>query len=188
MNNQDELIRLLEFMKTQTLKNYVIAGLDSSLIQNGCVRYFENSRDHQDFITPHSHRFDFACIVLEGTVANSIWEPTTEEEGDFFQTSFIHYDGKIGDYDRAPDGRNWYKAKTNLYRAGDIYSMTTEQIHSIKFGRGAKVLFFEGPSILDCSLIIEPVVDGEVIKTLETKDYMFKKEGDKSEALHSNKR
>lgn len=59
--------------------NYVIPGLTSSLIgeqsPHGSVRVFQCLRDHQEVITPHSHRFDLTCIVLRGSVMNRIWEP-----------------------------------------------------------------------------------------------------------------
>ena len=47
-------------------------------------------------------------------------------------------------------------------------------IHSINFSKGAKVLFFEEPSCSNKSYIIEPIVNGEVIRTYVNKDYMFK--------------
>ena len=173
MKNAHALIRIVEFMKSDKLENYVIAGLDSSLLKNGTVRYFENSRDHQDTITPHSHRFDFACLVLAGSVANSLWNATNESNGDFFEETQLIYDGGPGQYKRKVEGRNFYRPVTTIHEAGDVYAMHADAIHSIKFSRGAKVLFFEGPTMLDRSLIIEPVVNGRVIPTLETRDYMF---------------
>jgi len=52
--------------------------------------------------------------------------------------------------------------------------MKADQMHSIDFSKGAKVLFFEGPRLSDTSEIIEPVVRGEVIRTYIKQDYMFK--------------
>ena len=66
MKNLNKLIEILQDMKTSKVANYVIAGLDSYMLENGNIRMFENSRKHQDMITPHSHRFDFVCLVLSG--------------------------------------------------------------------------------------------------------------------------
>jgi len=56
-----------------------------------------------------------------------------------------------------------------------MYSMRHDEIHSIVFGRGSQVLFFEGPEKTDKSTILEPVVKGLVIPTYENRDYMFNK-------------
>lgn len=171
-----ELIEIVEKMKQSRVMNYVVAGLDSYLLSGGVVRLFECSRDHQDQITPHSHRFDFACLVLAGTVTNRIWEECTESEGDFFQSSKLTYKGDIGKHSVARGGRNWWRYTDWHYSAGDCYSMTADQVHSIQFSRGAKVLFLEGPQYSNTSLIIEPVVHGKVIPTYQKREYMFQRD------------
>ena len=170
------LIDQLDQMKDNRLSNYVIAGLDSYLISKGRVRYFENTRNHQDSVTPHSHRFDFTCLVLEGQVINRLWDPCNEAQGDFFQESRLQYTGFVGVHHVYPEGRGWWRFRDLRFECGDLYSMTHDQIHSIQFSKGAKVLFFEGPEKADESRILEPVVDGLVIRTYETKDYMFRKD------------
>jgi len=175
MKNLHKLIQILQDMKTSRVANYVIAGLDSYMLEAGNVRMFENSRNHQDQITPHSHRFDFVCLVLSGYVINKIWTHTNDELGDVFEESVIKYSGKIGEHSKQKCGRNYYNFECNKYVEGQCYSMTSEQIHSIQFSKGAKVLFFEGPSLSEESIIIEPVVDDLVINTYESRDYMFKK-------------
>lgn len=171
-----DLIETIEKMKGSTLQNYVIAGLDSSLLNKGCVRYFENSRDHQDAITPHSHRFGFTCLVLEGSVANHLWKQSYDYNvGDLFQVSCLLYSGDVGVHEVMPlDNARYFRRVSTTYNAGETYNMSADDIHSINFSKGAKVLFFEEPSCTNKSYIIEPIVNGEVIRTYENKDYMFK--------------
>lgn len=171
-----KLINQLELMKSSRVANYVIAGLDSYLLENGKVRLFENSRNHQDSITPHSHRFDFTCLVLYGRVKNRLWSPCEVEDGDFFEESSLVYDGEIGRHKCHRVGRDHYKFSDSVFRSGDIYSMKAHEIHSIQFSKGAKVLFFEGPQVTNESLIIEPVVNGEKIPTYQSLPYMFKRD------------
>ena len=170
------LIKQLDQMKSRPIRNYVIAGLDSFLIANGKVRYFENNRQHQDSITPHSHRFDFSCIVLAGSVRNRVWSECRESEGDFFQSSVLRYAGEVGEHLVTPEGRSFWKYKETIYDVGDCYSMASDEVHSIIFSRGAKVLFFEGENKSNESVIIEPVVRGEVIRTYQKLEYMFKRD------------
>ena len=168
------LIEHLNKMKSHTLQNYVIAGLNSSLITNGSVRYFENSRNHQDSITPHTHRFDFVCLVLEGSVINKIWEGSPQELGDEFLMSRLTYLNQVGTHAVEHLDRAFFQCHEYCYSAGEVYSMTQYQYHSIVFSRDAKVLFFEGPTQSDESFILEPWVNGERIPTYENRPYMFK--------------
>ena len=170
------LLDFAEAMKSDPVRNYVIAGLDSYLLGGSSIRYFECSRDHQDSITPHSHRFDFACIVLSGHVRNRIWEPSSDSRGDCFQSSSLVYQGAIGEHNILPISAGYWRFTEVEYWPGDSYSMTSEQIHSIHFSRGAKVLFLEGPQRTNESLIIEPVVNGEVIRTYFKLHYMFQRD------------
>lgn len=173
----EQIIEILNTMKSSRVSNYVIAGLDSYLVDKGTVRLFENSRNHQDQITPHSHRFDFTCLVLSGEVTNRIWKECDADEGDFFQTSKLTYKGEIGAHSLMWGGRGFWRYKDSHYETGECYSMKAEQVHSIQFSKGAKVLFFEGPEKSKKSMIIEPIVNDEIIKTYKKLDYMFKVEG-----------
>jgi len=176
--NTEPLVNIISSMKSDGVFNYAIAGVDSYLLNNGRVRLFECSRDHQDQITPHSHRFDFACLVLEGHVVNITWHEVDDNNGDFFEESVLTYNGTIGEHKVQKSGRSFYYPTRVKYTKGDTYSMDSDQIHSIQFSRGAKVLFFEGPAFKDTSLIIEPVVNGEKIPTYVKRDYMFIKSGE----------
>ena len=135
-------------MAHSPVKNYVVPGLTSSLIggvsENGCVRLFESERDQQETITPHSHRFDFQCIVLSGTVINRIWTRKWEAgEGDWFSESIISYNGDIGSHlkKRVENHRCQWSYKDNSYKQGECYSMTSNQVHSIWFTKGRGVVF-----------------------------------------------
>lgn len=160
-------------MTSDTVENYVLAGLDSHLLNNGKVRLFTSERDTQDAITPHSHRFDFVCLVLKGSVNNKIWSPATSFEGDEFQVSTLDYSGEIGQHTVQFHSTGHWNYKARTYFEGQVYSMTSEQIHSIEFSRGAAVLFFEGPTKTNTSLILEPLVKGRKIPTYVKRDWMF---------------
>ena len=166
---------MLNEMRNSRIDNYAIPGLSSSLIGGegfGKVRLFECSRDHQEQITPHSHRFDFVALVLRGDVRNIVWTPHTN--GDCFRVSTLTYGGEPGNYTVNSDRAHCNMIPcTSSYKEGEWYSMKAEEIHSIQFDKGAAVLFFEGPEISDWSLILEPVVDGLVIPTFKREPWMF---------------
>jgi hypothetical protein len=176
-----DLVAILK-MAHSPIRNYAIPGLTSSLIgapsPAGTVRLFQNARDHQEPIVPHSHRFDFMCWVLAGSVRNRVWTEAYYEDRafDFYQSSKLIYGGKAGAYEQvAGDVARW-RYKDAEYSKGECYSMKADGVHSIYFSRGAIVLFFEGPNISNESVVLEPVVDGETIKTFEIKPWMFRRE------------
>ena len=125
--------------------------------------------------TPHSHRFDFQCLVLEGTVHNRVWFKANS--GDPFQETILEHHGTFGDQTRrgAVSTANWSFTQT-IYNKGQMYSMKAEQVHSIFFSKGAVVLFFEGPNRSDSSSVLEPVSNGRVIPTFKVEPWMFKKD------------
>jgi len=171
-----DLMSIIEEMKHNQVGNYVIAGLDSFMVGGdgkGCVRFFENSRNQQDCITPHSHRFNFTCLVLEGHVRNRIWHETTEYAGDLFAVSELLYGGEIGLHEKKVIEHSHWDYRDQVFQEGEIYSMQANEVHSIIFSKGAKVLFFEGPSDSDKSIILEPVVRGEVIPAFVKPEWMF---------------
>jgi hypothetical protein len=176
----------IEFLKSMAhtpIRNYIVPGLTSWLIgargPNGLVRLFHSERQQVESITPHSHRFDFHCLVLSGSVKNRIWTETTNKNpdypiGDRFAVSALAFN-EIGDYKSERCRCSWWDFEDVNYRNGDTYSMKAEEIHSIIFGRDTWVLFFEGPEKSKNSLILEPFVDGERIPTFKTEEWMFKK-------------
>lgn len=182
--SRSEEIDSLMKMAHSPVRNYVIPGLMSWLIgqpgKMGCVRLFECTRQHEEPVTPHSHRFDFLCRVLRGRVRNVIWERADHRNmdgADLYQASKLIYGGEPGKYDRIEkfEQRRFTRVERE-YEAGDTYKMAAEQIHSIFFDRGTVVQFFEGPTRRNDSLILEPVVDGEVIPTFKAEPWMFKRE------------
>lgn len=167
---------ILDSMKRSTLANYIVPGLSSSLVggeSKGCVRIFEASRSQLADITPHSHRFAFACLVLRGLVVNRVWEQAFD--GELFQLSSLTYGGKPGEYTQEPgEPGNWWYTETK-YRAGEWYHMTARELHSIEFSADAIVLFFEGPQETERTAILEPFSDGKVIPTFKVEPWMFEK-------------
>lgn len=174
------LIKMLDAMKHSPLGNYGgIPGLTSWLIgtpsANGLVRLMECSRDHDEPIIPHSHRFDFHCTVLAGRVCNVLWTP--DVEGDQYLQSTLSYGGEPGTYLKTPGVSIGWEKMGTFYHPGDEYEMHANQVHSIFFGRGTKVLFFEGPQISSDSIILEPMVDGVVVPTFDVKPWAFQRGG-----------
>lgn len=180
LKNYEMNMDLLQAVRHSPVHNYVIPGLTSWLIgapsPNGVVRLFECSRDHQENITPHSHRFDFQCLVLAGEVRNRVWKEHPGVAGDLYQRTRLTYDGSIGRYTSEPLNVRRFVYADDVYLPGQWYSMQAHEIHSIYFARNTVVLFFEGPPKSDSTDMLEPWVDGEVVPTFEVKPWMFKRE------------
>lgn len=181
-----KMVDFLVQMKHDPIRNYGgIPGLTSWMIAapgigGGMVRLMECSRDHQEPIIPHSHRFDFHCIVLAGDVRQVLWEmaDAEDEDADWFQQSVLEFSGKPGKYTRSPAGVYRFKPRYAEYHKGDEYGMKADEIHSIYFSRGTSVLFFEGPEVSQQrqSVILEPWVNGKVVPTFRVEPWMFEKE------------
>ncbi len=165
-------------MRENPLRNYIVPGLTSWMIgaagKKGCVRLFESEREQQRDIAPHTHRFDFSCLVLRGQVTNKLWGHSAS--GDEFELNRITYLGKPGSYKKEFVERVRFDHTDTVYKAGDFYRMASDEMHSIVFSRGALVLFFEGPEVTDTSFMIDPVSGGEVIPTSDTAPWMFKRD------------
>ena len=170
---------IINCMVNSKVTNYVWPGMESSLLGGegfGTVRLFENTREQHTDITPHSHRYNFVCIVLRGQVTNKIWRERLDAVGDEYSQQDLVYNGEIGSHSRSTRSivSNWGYT-SSVYDAGDTYSMDYEQIHSIKFSRNALVLFLEGPSVTNTSQILQPVINDEVVPTFKVEPWMFKK-------------
>lgn len=174
---------ILLVMKHSPIHNYGgIPGLTSWLIgaphpTKGTVRLLECERNHQEPITPHSHRFDFHCVVLTGIVTNIVWTLEEKEttENDLYERALLLYKGAPGQYEMSKRGQAYYSSHATTYWPGMTYSMEANDIHSIFFTKGTSVLFFEGPQTMDSSVILRPVVDGETIPTFKVEDWMFRR-------------
>lgn len=166
------------------VENYIVPGLTSWLISGeadgrGCVRMFQSDRHFFGEITPHSHRYDFSCLVVGGLVRNRVW--SEDDDGDLMTVTQMQYQG-IGKYGSREIEKRRYAWVETEYSTGQWYSLRSEQIHSIYFGRGAQVLFFEGPSITPHSVYLEPfdVTSGETIRTMTVAPWMFRRQPQKS--------
>ena len=170
MNNLD--LEALRGLSHSPLHNYILAGLDSHLV-GATTRVFVNTRESTGIITPHSHRFDFQCLVLRGSVVNTLFVEC--EDGDDYQVTQTRYLGSPGSYENLRTVRALYLPSSRTYETGDWYGMTRNEIHSISFSRDAVVLFIEGAQVTDTSVYIEPHVRGETIPTMKTEPWMFSK-------------
>lgn len=176
----DDLVSFIAKMKHSPAHNYVIPGLTSWLIgsphpEHGSVRMFTMSRHHEEPIIPHSHRFDFRCLVMKGGVRNHIWRHDSVD-GDLYAVSDVTYEGTLGVHQRAEVSQGRFSKTESSYTAGQEYAMRAEQFHSIYFDKGSMVLFFEGANRLDKSQILEPVVMDERIPLFKTEYWMFRRE------------
>lgn len=172
-------LQMLQAMANAKLGNYAgIPGLTSALIGGphyGQVRLFECSRNHQENIVPHSHRFDVLCLVLRGSVKNHIWECGF---GDQFTASAFKYLGVPGELAFSGEAKPMrYSPKTSIYTCGEFYSMEASQVHSIEFSCDAVVLFFEGPELTKFTTILQPFVGGKTVPTFQVQPWMYRREG-----------
>lgn len=181
--NTEVLLKALKPMMHSRVRNYATPGLTSSLIGgegHGKVRLFLSDRDTREWITPHSHRFDFTCLVLRGSVENILFKRATYygyPGSNLYMTATVRpQNGGLGGYEIARGGmaEPWTE-EASTYKEGDTYSMTSRQIHSIRFSRDAIVLFLEGPEVVDTSVVLEPYSNDELVPTFATAPWMFKR-------------
>lgn len=171
-----DLLQVIKKMKHNEIHNYVLPGLTSSLVGgfgSGRVRLLSSERDTKEWVIPHSHRFDFGCLVLHGEVENILFTPGA---GNAYAKTTIRYrqNDPFGKYDvERGDETFHFKETVTKYSPGDIYMMESSEIHSIRFGALARVLFFEGPEMTDTSIVLEPWCNGGVVPTFETAPWMF---------------
>lgn len=180
MINTAALVSLLEKMGHSKVHQYVLPGLTSSLIggrQFGKVRLLSADRATKEWVTPHSHRFDFVCLVLSGQVENILFVPGA---GDQYAKGIVRPDphnSAFGAYlVQRTEEVDCYNEVSTIYRPGDMYSMSADEIHSIRFSAGAQVLFFEGPTTRSGSVILEPYSKGKTVRTFEVPEWMFERE------------
>jgi len=141
----------------------------------GCTRLFEMTRNHEGHITPHSHRFAFDCIVLEGNVKNTLYRKARIDSSDMYVATTMKYNGEAGQYEKQPNPETFcFTRQEYNYTKGERYGMRSDDIHSIVFEKGSKILFIEGPTETDSNIILEPFHNKLHIPTFEVKDWMFK--------------
>jgi|SRR6185312_1524783 len=171
-------------MRHGRIRNYIAPGLTSWLIGgsgHGMVRLFSSDRDTHELIVPHSHRFDFTCVVLRGKVTQVLYlETGRADQGNAYAVGKLKTQpGGFGRYDFEPGKKPEYFSETEYeYLAGDTYRMRRHEIHSIRFSRGAEVLFLEGPEMASESKVLEPWSDGRRVPTFVTHPWMFDRNPD----------
>lgn len=184
-------LKMLLDMRHSPVRNYVVPGLTSWLIgepsATGLVRLFEAERETVEAITPHSHRFDFQCWVLAGWVRNRIWKRRVNSDGCdwYFESVLVRglpksgHAPRMGEYTQGDKGMDIavpYTWEDTTYGADEWYSMGHKDIHSIHFGRGTKVLFFEGPQRTEEVTILEPRANEVRVPTFKVEPWMFQRE------------
>lgn len=167
------LLSLVDACKHSAILDYVIPGLTSSLLDIK-PRVFEYTGDGHfplevgdpGYITPHSHRYAFYAIVLSGHVMNSVY--TEADDGEIFAVQTLNYGGKPGVYtlDREQSFRKFSPLHQNYFE-GMFYYMAPNEIHTIRFRPGTKVLMLEGPSVSLSTKVLFPVVGGKVVNTMD---------------------
>jgi hypothetical protein len=171
----EDVLSVIRSMRSNRVPNYIAPGLVSHLIgQVDCkVRLFEQTRDQEFYVSPHNHRFDFACYVLCGRVMNHIYTPG--DTGSEYQCSRYVPAPNFGTtgYETVPLDTGLYERSTDRYVEGDWYHMKKHEYHSIEFVRGTHVLFFEGAAQDKTSNFLEPVINGKVIPTFTVTDWMY---------------
>jgi hypothetical protein len=183
VNAENFNVDALLAMRHSPIRNYVIPGLTSWLIgapsEHGTVRLFECEREHEEAIIPHSHRFNFHCWVLRGSVRNRIWHQHhwKDDRCDTYRQTVVRYEGTAGSYKwlRSTASTGFWYYRESTHKAGECYGMNADDIHSIFFSRHALVLFFEGPMIQDHSVVLEPVVNGKAVPTFAVAPWMFER-------------
>jgi hypothetical protein len=182
MQNLQDIKASVYTMARSRVANYATPGLNSWLVGGegrGKVRLFKSDRDTREVITPHSHRFNFTCLVLEGEVTNIIFEHVYGERpgaNAYAMGKLKAVEGGLGHYVYEPgEVERWFIEKATTYKAGDTYKMSYPEIHTIRFGRGACVLFFEEPELTQVSTVLEPWSNGKRVPTFMTHPWMFDK-------------
>jgi hypothetical protein len=180
-NIDDHVRNHLVGMGYSAVANYILPGMSSHLIGERPhsasaqkVKLFTTSRHQNEHITPHSHWFDLACMVLKGWVDNTMFRQCgTVPESDRYTASRLIYKGEPGRYEVRHIDEREYLQRASRYVEGQWYFMSHDEIHSIKFSKDAMVLIFEGDEKSNSTVILEPFVDGRKIPTFKVEDWMF---------------
>lgn len=172
-----KLTQVLDTTKDNEVLNYIVPGLSSFLCSKGNIRIFENTRRQEHFITPHDHRYDLLCLVLQGSVINHTYKPEGKfdyDQVDEYAISILRTKEQFK-YTREYSDKGNFCRQSESYEKGDWYFISHEDIHSIVFSHTAKVLVFESAPIDKNITILEPIDKlGEVINTFVVEPWMFR--------------
>jgi hypothetical protein len=154
---RDSLIELLQGMRSNVIHNYIVPGLSSYLLRNGKVRLFEASRHQHHAVVPHSHRFDFMCLVLRGHVDHTVWEPRSfDDQGD--EWAIMEVRGTFAEgYKVQHSELGYFAPVTKTYGVGGWYGCSHDEVHSVRFSSNALVLFIEGAPRFETHFVLSPV-------------------------------
>lgn len=178
MMTMQDFAEVLDACGGDTLENYIVPGLRSTLIANsdaGKIRRFQMTREHETQIVPHNHRYAFGCLVLRGHVVNHLYlvgEGATAADATHALAAYNPKDHSV-DVDEATLVR--CVRGSTLYRAGDFYTMGPSEFHSIEFSPDADVLFLEGRTSVSHSCCLLLAVDGRICNTFLWRDWMMAK-------------
>jgi hypothetical protein len=160
------------------IKNYIIPGLESRVIEefeDGLIRIFIATRSQNQFITPHSHRYNLTCKVMRGGVINKIWVKTDDPSCDTFTMCKAKYGGEPGNYGDVQElSVDRWTSKEDYYGRGKTYYMHKNQVHSIEFIKDTVLLLNEAERDNSVpSVYLEPNIDGQTINTFNVQPWMF---------------
>ena len=175
--------QVINSLRSNVIHNYIAPGLDSYLlgVSGGKIRMFEMTREQEFFISPHNHRFDFACLVLQGMVRHYTYHPRFSDldedilgdENEEYQISTYYPPRNGKPFDVKIVDTGYFSRTTTTYVSGDWYHLFRDKYHSIEFSMGARVLFFEGADQAETSNFLEPIINGKVIPTFTLPDWMY---------------
>lgn len=157
-------------------RDYIVPGLSSYLLSGGQgregpkVRLFHQERPFEGWITPHDHRFDLACYVLKGEVKHTVYSRSYDPwSGALYSVQRFPFslDGRM-----EPDETAMFTSATEVYGRGNFYHLGYTTFHTVKFSRGAMVLFFEGPDLQEHNHVLLPVSNGRIINTATVQPWM----------------
>lgn len=177
METDADLIRLVAALgKGEVRENYIVPGLRSTLLgrpaAGGCIRLFEMTREQEYEVTAHDHRYNFQCCVLEGSVEHRRYRVQSTIK-DYAGYVALPYNPVTHALDE--ERPRWLHGQIidEVYGDGDWYSCSHEEFHTIRFGKGTKVLFIEGPEEKAESWCLLPYIDGRICNTFIWRDWMM---------------
>lgn len=174
---------IFDRLKHSPIHNYILPGLTSWVLKpagdgHGMIRMFEASRETQEFITPHSHRYGLHCEVLAGWVENTLWKTSeflgASANSDEWMLYSLEYGGNPGEYTQTPGPIGRYAKEIRRYASGSSYDLNYSQIHSVRFSRGAVVVITETEQRTDTTQILLPVAYGKAVPTFKVEPWMYK--------------
>lgn len=175
----ERLLRALP--RGKTLHNYIVPGLSSTALASfelgGMLRLFEMTRDQEYYVTPHNHRFNFLCLVLEGQVMNTTFSVREAHETNADHVTLIYDKNKRGVRYNMDEMQYCIASQhSEVHSKGDWYAMDHREYHSINFARHTKVLFIEQEPETEESRVLLPYVNGRICSTFLWADWMMSME------------